>query len=235
MQRRRLLVAAFAVLMHWQAAYAQSTIDVPATVELGQPIVASVTLPEGGKVAWKAGPGVSLIDVGEGKAHLWAQPGTGSIEAVVVSVKDGQLGSLDWLSATFQVGPAPTPVPPTPVPPGPTPPPVPPGPLPEPVPGTLAALVPADARLPLAEFYGDWAKTIRAGSVTSTGQFRAAHQQSMKALQDVLDASGWAAINKPISDRIAASVGLEDATLDAAKREALAVALDSIAAEFKGG
>lgn len=129
MHRRRLLiVAALACWMQACSAYAQSKIEVPERVALGEPIVARVTLPEGGKVAWKAGPGVSMIDVGEGKAHLWAKPGTGTIEAVVVSVKDGQLGSLDWLSATFLVGDAPPPVPPTPVPPGPTPPPVPPTP-----------------------------------------------------------------------------------------------------------
>lgn len=229
MMRRPLLVCGlFACVMQACAVYAQSKIEVPERVALGEPIVASVRLPEGGKVAWKAGPGVSLVDVGLGRVHLWAKPGQGRIEAVVVSVADGQLGSLEWLDATFTVGDAP------PTPPGPEPP-TPPDPQPEPQPGTLASLVPAEARLPLAEFYADWAKTIRSGTVTTTGQFRTAHQQSMKALQDVLAASGWAAINKPISDRIAAAVGLADATLDATKREALAVALDAISREFKGG
>lgn len=124
MHRRRLLVAAaFAVWMHSCATYAQSKIDVPAKVELGEPIVASVQLPAGGKVAWKAGAGVALIDAGEGKAYLWAKPGTAKIEAVLVSVADGQLGALEWLEATFEVaGVIPPPVPPTPVPPTPVPP-----------------------------------------------------------------------------------------------------------------
>lgn len=231
MRRPLLVCAAFACVMQACAVYAQSKIEVPERVALGEPIVAKVTLPEGGKVAWKAGPGVSLVDVGQGQVHIWARPGQGRIEAVVVSVADGQLGSLEWLDATFTVGDAP-PNPPNP--PGPEPP-NPPAPPDPPQPGTLAALVPAEARLPLAEFYADWAKTIRSGTVTTTGQFRAAHQQSMKALQDVLAASGWSAINKPISDRIAAAVGLADATLDATKREALAAALDAISREFKGG
>lgn len=126
MQRRRLLIVA--VLACWMQAcntFAQSKIEVPAKVELGEPIVATVTLPAGGKVAWKAGAGVALIDVGEGKAHLWAKPGQAKIEAVLVSVTDGQLGTLQWLEATFEVVgslPPTPPVPPTPVPPTPVPP-----------------------------------------------------------------------------------------------------------------
>lgn len=125
MNRRRLtIVAALAVWMQACASYAQSKIEVPAKVELGEPIVATVTLPAGGKVAWKAGAGVSLIDAGEGRAYLWAKPGQAKIEAVLVSVTDGQLGTLEWLEATFEVEGAvpPTPVPPTPVPPTPVPP-----------------------------------------------------------------------------------------------------------------
>lgn len=126
MQRRRLaIVAALACWMQACSGYAQSKIEVPAKVELGQPIVATVTLPAGGKVAWKAGAGVALIDAGEGRAYLWAKPGQAKIEAVLVSVTDGQLGALEWLEATFEVAgavPPPTPVPPTPVPPTPVPP-----------------------------------------------------------------------------------------------------------------
>ena len=229
MHRRRLLiVAALACWMQACSAYAQSKIEVPERVALGEPIVASVTLPEGGKVAWKAGPGVSLIDVGEGKAHLWAKPGTGTIEAVVVSVKDGQLGSLDWLSATFLVGDAPPPVPP-----GPNPP-TPPGPLPEPIPGTLAALVPADARLPLSQFYADLASVVRSGTITSVGHFRRTQAEAVKAFQAAGKLPSVAAINQPINDRLVKAVGLDDAPLDAGKREALAAALDSIAKEFIG-
>lgn len=255
MNRRFLILAAFAVWAQCSAVRAQ--IIVPAESKLGEPIVASVQgeASEGAKVVydWRSGAGVSFLPVDEGRSlHVWAKPGSHRLEVtvatqvirkIVVFVPDPEFPtdvtkaklqtleiaeSLDVKrhEAAFKVeGGAPEP-------PGPEPP----KPLPEPKPGTLGALVPAEARGPLAEFYADWATTIRTtANVKTTGQFRGDHQESMSALQDVLTASGWSAINTPISDKISAAVGLQDVSLDSAKREALASVLDSISREFLGG
>jgi hypothetical protein len=254
MNRRFIVLAAFAVWAQCSAAWAQ--IIVPAESKLGEPIVASVQgdTPEGAKVVydWRSGAGVSFLPVDDGRSlHVWAKPGTHRLEVtvatqvirkIVVFVPDPEFPtdvtkaklqtleiaeSLDVKrhEATFKVeGGAPEP------PPGPEPP----GPLPEPKPGTLGALVPAEARVPLAEFYADWASTVRSGVIASTSHFRTAHQQAATALQASGRLPSLAAVNKPISDKLAAAIGLEDASLDVAKRELLAAALDSIAKEFRG-
>ena len=88
MNRRFLAVAAFAIWAQWSAAFAQ-TIEVPALTPLGQPIVAKVELPEGGKVVWKADAGSSVINAGKGRAYVWAAPGGHQLQAVVAPGGDG--------------------------------------------------------------------------------------------------------------------------------------------------
>lgn len=248
-----LLFALSLLLMVGLAAPAHAQIIAPAESKLGEPIVASVQgdAPEGAKVVydWRSGAGVSFLPVDEGRSlHVWAKPGTHRLECtvatqvirkIVVFVPDpafptdvtkAKLQTLEIAEsldvkrheATFKVEGG--------SPPGPEPP----GPLPDPKPGTLGALVPAEAREPLAEFYADWASTVRSGAIASTGHFRTAHQQAATALQAAGKLPSIAAVNKPISDKIAAAVGLDDVALDIAKRELLAAALDSIAKEFRG-
>ena len=103
MNRRFLAVAAFAIWAQWSAAFAQ-TIEVPALTPLGQPIVAKVELPEGGKVVWKADAGSSVINAGKGRAYLWGTAGGHTVQAVVAPGGDAE---LLWLEATYAVGDAP--------------------------------------------------------------------------------------------------------------------------------
>lgn len=105
---------------------------------LGEPIIFEVALPEGGRAAWRADAGATVIEFAPGKAYGWAEPGKHAVQAVVVAVKDGQLDALAWHEATYTVGGTPPepqppgPSPPDPTPPGPTPPgPTPPGPVPD--------------------------------------------------------------------------------------------------------
>lgn len=228
MTRRLLFLGWLACLSR----YADAQIQVKESFALGEPIVFKVELAEGARVAWKAGAGSSIIDVGAGVAHGWAGPGRFTIEAVIVSVKDGKLDELKWEEASYVVGAPP---------PGPTPPPFPPGPEPQPPnpnppPGSLAALVPDPAhRAMLAEFYGDLAAAVRAGQFTTTSHFREGYRQAIATgkANGTLP-QGLAAINKPISDRIVAAITLADTPLDEAKKTALAVCLEGVAAEFKG-
>ena len=103
MNRRFVAVAAFAIWAQWSAAFAQ-TIEVPALTPLGQPIVAKVELPEGGKVVWKADAGSSVINAGKGRAYLWGTAGGHTVQAVVAPGGDAE---LLWLEATYAVGDAP--------------------------------------------------------------------------------------------------------------------------------
>lgn len=109
-----------------------------------------------------------------------------------------------------------------------------PGPVPVVPASTLRTLVDAKSAAELSAFYAAFAKTVAAGGCSSVGVFREAHQSAMNTLQDSLPAEGWAAINAPIDQRLQAAVGLADATLDPAKRTALAGALAGIAQEFGG-
>lgn len=129
-------------------------------------------------------------------------------------------------SAQFKVGDAPSP--PGPTPPGPTPPP---GPAP-PLTG-LAALVPDAAKRALvAEFYADLAAA--SNQFVTTSHFRNAYRAAIAAAQTSGELpTGLAALDKPISDRIAAAIGLADTAMDAAKQAALAAELNRIAQELK--
>lgn len=248
-----LLFALSLLLMFGLASPANAQIVAPEESKLGEPIVASIEsdAPEGAKVVydWRSGAGVSFLPVDEGRSlHVWAKPGTHRLECtvatqvirkIVVFVPDPEFPtdvtkaklqtleiaeSLDVKrhEATFKVE-------------GGTPEPEPPKPLPEPTPGTLGALVPAAARAPLAEFYADLAGVVRAGGFKTTSHFREGYRLAIKTSQDAgRFPVGVSAIDKPISDRIAVAITLAETPLDAAKVTALAAALDSISAEFRG-
>ena len=97
----------------------------------------------------------------------------------------------------------------------------------------LALLVPDSAKRALvAEFYDDLAASV--GLYTSTSHFRSAYRSAIATAQGSgLLPKGIAALDKPISDRIAAAIGLADVTMDQAKRDALAAALTAVAKELK--
>ena len=126
-------------------------------------------------------------------------------------------------TAQFAVeGTVPGPVPPGPEPPGPKP----------PLTG-LAALVPdAAKRVIVAEFYEDLAAA--SAQFVSTSHFRAAYRKAIADAQASGELpKGISALDKPISDRIAAAIGLADVKLDAAKQAALAAELNNIAKELR--
>lgn len=120
--------------------------------------------------------------------------------------------------------------------PGPTPPEPEPGPKPPgpdvPLTG-LAALVPdKEKRMLVAEFYED----LAAGSVAyvSTGHFRTGYRAAIAAAQGSNELpKGIAALDKPISDRITAVIGLADVLMDSVKQAALAAELNRIAKELR--
>ena len=108
MNRQSVLLAALAIVVCCLPALGQ-TLEVPPSTPLGQPIIAKVEIGEGGKVAWKADAGSSVINAGKGRAYIWATPGTHSIQAVVASGGDAE---LLWLESPYVVGDAPPTPPP---------------------------------------------------------------------------------------------------------------------------
>lgn len=240
----------FMALVCWaQAATAQ--IIVPAESEPFAKIeaVCQAEVKEGAepRYEWRADDGVEVEPTQGGqKLLIWAKPGkhTLTCKATMFRTKTVLVPdpadatktktdtfryaeSLELYDATFEVkgGPAPTPTPD----PDPTP-----TPLPDPKPGSLGAMVPAEARAPLAEFYGDMATAVRGGMFTTISAFRTGQLEAVKLYQSSGRLPSVAAINQPINDRLVAAVGLEDAPLDATKIAALATALDAIAADFRG-
>lgn len=110
-----------------------------------------------------------------------------------------------------------------------------PGPTPGPRPGSLGALISsATVRATLVELFTDLAQAVRDGAFTSTGHFRAGYRKTIadaKASGE-LPAEGLTPIDKPISDRITAAIGLSDTVLDDVKKTKLAETLASVSGEF---
>jgi hypothetical protein len=204
------------------SAWAQ--IQVPAETPPHVPIVATCAMPLVGEpqFTWSASPNASLIVSADGKtAHIWAPPGEHRLEVLALSIDwDNRRSEFKKYQATFTVvGVNPTPVPPKP---DPTP------------PGVLGQLVqsPSD-REKLAAFYRDLAAVVRTTTeLKTTGQFRNAQQISARALKQSAGLPDIPGLNGPISDRIAKAIGVDDVQMDAAKREALAKALEGIAKDF---
>lgn len=96
----------------------------------------------------------------------------------------------------------------------------------------LALLVPDKAnRILAAEFYSDLAIAVPLYSTTT--HFRSGYRAAIAASQGSgALPKGISAIDKPISDRITAAIGLADAPMDAAKQAALAAVLNGVAQEL---
>lgn len=85
------------------------TLVVPPTTPPGTPIVAKIEgLPDGARVAWKTSTGAGVVNVGKGRAHLWAS-GSHTVSAVVALADPN--AELIWLDAPFAVDGAPQPPP----------------------------------------------------------------------------------------------------------------------------
>ncbi len=85
------------------------TLVVPPTTPPGTPIVAKIEgLPDGARVAWKTSTGAGVVNVGKGRAHLWAS-GSHTVSAVVAMADPN--AELIWLDAPFAVDGAPQPPP----------------------------------------------------------------------------------------------------------------------------
>jgi hypothetical protein len=197
------------------------------------PIVASVDTSNSAtgsvQVLWEAGAGVQFLPVGDGSTvHVWAPPGVHSLRCDVFRVDwESKQFRVERHNASFQVGTPPEPEPqPEPVPP--------PQPVPVDEPGPLAAILPTGAnRLKFAEFYRDLAASIeRTESPLTTGQFREIQQQAVEQFKIERRLPDAPAINKPISDRIAATIGMDDRLMDAALKAELVAALRKIAEDF---
>lgn len=213
--------------------------------EVGQKIELLV---EGGSVpnatavySWTIPLGVAEERVDDGRRMLlWARPGEyvvtlNAYYTIVIPTQDPENPdkwvptsyTLPPYTATvqFKVGsytpPAPEPAP---------------EPAPGPRPGTLGELVPVAAyRALLVDFFQDLADAVDQGLFTTTGHFRSGYRRAISdgKASGALPKDGLTAIDKPISDRLAAAVGLEDVPLDAAKKSALVNELKLISGEFK--
>lgn len=115
MNRRFLVVAAFAIWVQCSAVFALEVGDIPRepgteaievaeSTPLGKPIVAKVDLDEGERVIWKSDAGASLIKADKCRAYIWATPGAHVVEAVLIPAGDGE---PFWLKAGYSVGGAP--------------------------------------------------------------------------------------------------------------------------------
>jgi len=207
-------------------------ITAPQQVEPFAPIVASVEIgaTDAGsvQVLWEASPGVAIQIVEEGRRlFAWAPPGTHTLRCDVFEVDwESKQFRVERHNATFTVGeprpePEPQPVPP-------------PTPVPVDERGPLAELLPTGAnRLKFAEFYRDLAASIeRTESPLTTSQFREIQQQAVEQFKIERRLPDAPAINKPISDRIAAAIGMDDRLMDAALKAELVAALRRISEDF---
>lgn len=100
----------------------------------------------------------------------------------------------------------------------------------------LATLVPnAEHRATLSAFYRDFAAVLAAdngGIVKTTGQFRAAQNNASKLLSQ--GEIRYPQFAEAVSQRLSATIGLDDAPMDATKRAALVAALTAISQELGG-
>jgi hypothetical protein len=184
-------------------------IQVPEHTPLGEPIIAAVQLPEGGKVAWKPANGFRFIESGKGELYIWAKPGRYEIEGALIALKDGQVEDFQFLKASFSVGDAPPVRPTTPA-------------------KTLRELVTAEQAVKLAKLHADFARLSRETPLSSDN-FRKLYAEQLTAL-GLLNHGAKAEVGK----RVIAVIGTDAKALDEPTRKALADALDKIAAEFGG-
>lgn len=100
---------------------------------------------------------------------------------------------------------------------------------------SLRSLVNAESAAKLSAFYGAFADVVAAGGCQSLGDFREAQKTAVGYCKKAGKLPDLAAVNAPIEQRTKAAVGgLDDVSLDAGKRAALAAELKAISADFGG-
>lgn len=256
---RRVSRAALACMLAFYAALfcrqaAAQLVEIEASYTLGDPIVIECAPKKTGGIT-------TTVELEGGEGIKLYRP-AGSTDVCVFAARPGVYGLVvratyeysglvenpefpgDPTKATFQKITVPLPpinetitiVSPTPAPPGP-------GPQPHPGPGPvippdneLARLITdASIRKLLAHFYTDLAAAVRSNTYQNTSMFREGYRGAIKKAQDAgALPTGLSVIDKPISDRIAAAVGLTQRPLDEATVKALSDELDKIAADFGG-
>lgn len=101
--------------------------------------------------------------------------------------------------------------------------------------GSLAKLVDAESAAKLTAFYAAFADVVAAGGCQTLGDFREAQKSAVGYCKKAGQMPDLGAVNAPIEQRVTAAVGgLDDVSLDAGKRAALAAELKSISADFGG-
>lgn len=103
MNLQRTILATF-VAATFSLSLTAAEIEIPSLTPLGKDLTAKVATEPGERVAWLADAGSTVIKCGDGRAHVWATPGTHEIKAIVVPVGDAD---PIILSATYSVGDAP--------------------------------------------------------------------------------------------------------------------------------
>jgi len=102
MNPTRFLFAAFSVAITSLSLAAE--IEIPSLTPLGKELSAKVATETGERVAWLADAGSSVVKCGDGRAYVWATPGTHEIKAILIPAGDAD---PIILSATYAVGDAP--------------------------------------------------------------------------------------------------------------------------------
>lgn len=102
MNPTRFLLAAFSVAITSLSLAAE--IEIPSLTPLGKELSAKVAVETGERVAWLADAGSTVVKSGDGRAYIWATPGTHEIKAILVPAGDAD---PIILSATYSVGDAP--------------------------------------------------------------------------------------------------------------------------------
>lgn len=104
-----------------------------------------------------------------------------------------------------------------------------------PVVSSLRPLVDGESAAKLSAFYAAFADVVAAGGCQSLGDFREAQKSAVAYCKKAGQMPDLGVVNAPIEQRTKAAVGgLDDVTLDAGKRAALAAELKAISADFGG-
>lgn len=152
----RFRVAFMALVVSLLPCLCLGQVTVPASVPLGKPIVASITLPSGSRVLWQVDGTASVINVGLGRAHIWADRGNYTLSAIVAPAT----GDMAIHTATFSVADSPPP----------------------PTVKTLAELAGAQAQAVRA-LYADLLVATNAGRFDSLALFRAVEKLRLDELK----------------------------------------------------
>jgi hypothetical protein len=95
------LAAFFWTILALPLMAAAPVIEIPSQTPLGKELLAKVATNAGDRVAWLADNGSTVVKIGDGRAHVFATPGTHEIKAILIPPGDADPAVL---SATYMVG-----------------------------------------------------------------------------------------------------------------------------------